>query len=184
MTDVLFLYPNLEYVAELRVEIAGICTNLDGSKREMEGTCLALKKKKKKRSFWGSGSWHASKHSNFSEDKRSRFCMPGAKCAAIGAYVVEGGLGRVGVLFPLPFVDDELPLKVGQELEVLLLLSHTHHLNNKTGRDCHCDADGCSVVNIFFLFWKNKIPETRLNSLLVLAVFQGKDSQTSSAGRR
>lgn len=45
MTDVLFLYPNLEYVAELRVEIAGICTNLDGSKREMEGTCLALKKK-------------------------------------------------------------------------------------------------------------------------------------------
>lgn len=46
MTDVLFLYPNLEYVAELRVEIAGICTNLDGSKREMEGTCLALKKKK------------------------------------------------------------------------------------------------------------------------------------------
>lgn len=109
---------------------------------------------KKKRCFWGSESWHASKHSNFSEDKRSRFCMPGTKCAAIGAYVVEGGLGRVGVLFPLPFVDDELPLEVGQELEVLLLLSHTHHLNNKTGRDCHCDADvnGCSVINISFLF--------------------------------
>lgn len=48
MRDVLFLYPNLEYEAELRVEIAGICTNLDGSKREMEGTCLAFKKKKKK----------------------------------------------------------------------------------------------------------------------------------------
>lgn len=53
MTDVLFLYPNLEYVAELRLEIAGICTNLDGSKREMEGTCLALKKKEKKKDLSG-----------------------------------------------------------------------------------------------------------------------------------
>lgn len=58
---------------------------------------------------------------------------PGAKCAAIGAYVVEGGLSSVGLLFPLPFVDDELPLEMGQELEVLLLLSHTHHLQSKTG---------------------------------------------------
>lgn len=57
--------------------------------------------------------------------------LPGAKCAAIGAYVVEGGLSRVRLLFPLPFVDDELPLEVGQELEVFLLLGHTHHLQRK-----------------------------------------------------
>lgn len=60
-------------------------------------------------------------------------CLPGAQCAAIGAYVVEGGLSRVCLLFPLPFVDDELPLEMGQELEVLLLLGHTHHLNSETG---------------------------------------------------
>ena len=60
-------------------------------------------------------------------------CLPGAKCAAIGAYVIEGGLGAIRLLFPFPFVDDELPLEVGQELEVLLLLSHTHHLNAETG---------------------------------------------------
>lgn len=57
--------------------------------------------------------------------------LPGAKCAAIGAYVVEGGLSPVRLLFPLPFVDDELPLEVGQELEVFLLLGHTHHLQRK-----------------------------------------------------
>lgn len=57
--------------------------------------------------------------------------LPGAKCAPIGAYVVEGGLSRVCLLFPLPFVDDELPLEVGQELEVFLLLGHTHHLQRK-----------------------------------------------------
>lgn len=57
---------------------------------------------------------------------------PCAKCAAIGADMVERGLSRVGVLLPLPFVDDELPLEVGQELEVLLLLGHSHHLNSKT----------------------------------------------------
>lgn len=57
--------------------------------------------------------------------------LPGAKCAAIGAYVIEGGLSRVGLQFPLPFVDDELPLEMGQELEVLLLLSHSHHLHHQ-----------------------------------------------------
>lgn len=57
--------------------------------------------------------------------------LPGAKCASIGAYVVEGGLSRVGDLFPFPFVDDELPLEMGQELEVLLLLGHSHHLHNR-----------------------------------------------------
>lgn len=64
-------------------------------------------------------------------------CLPGAKCAAIGAYVVEGGLSRVSLLFPLPFVDDELPLEMGEELEVLLLLGHTHHLNTKEGCGYH-----------------------------------------------
>lgn len=57
--------------------------------------------------------------------------LPGAKCAAIGAYVIEGGLSRVRLHFPLPFVDDELPLEMGQELEVLLLLGHSHHLHHK-----------------------------------------------------
>lgn len=61
--------------------------------------------------------------------------LPAAQCAAIGANVVEGGLSRVRLLFPLPFVDDELPLEMGQELEVLLLLGHTHHL--KTARKSH-----------------------------------------------
>lgn len=56
---------------------------------------------------------------------------PCAKCAAVGADVVEGGLSRVALLFPLPLVDDELPLEVGQELEVLLLLGHAHHLDTK-----------------------------------------------------
>lgn len=59
--------------------------------------------------------------------------LPAAKCAAIGAYVVQRGLRRIRLLFPLPFVDDELPLEVGQELEVFLLLGHTHHLNGKKG---------------------------------------------------
>lgn len=66
--------------------------------------------------------------------------LPGAKCAAIGAYLVEGGLSSVSLLFPLPFVDDELPLEMRQELEVLLLLSHTHHLNSKTGYACQFSA--------------------------------------------
>lgn len=57
-------------------------------------------------------------------------CLPGAQSAAIGAYVVEGGLCRVSLLFPLPFVDDELPLEMGEELEVLLLLGHTYYLNS------------------------------------------------------
>lgn len=57
--------------------------------------------------------------------------LPCAKSAAVGANVVEGGLSRVGLLFPLPLVDDELPLEVGQELEVLLLLGHAHHLQKK-----------------------------------------------------
>lgn len=56
---------------------------------------------------------------------------PGAKCTAIGAYVVEGGLSRVRLLFPLPFVNDELSLEVGQELEVFLLLGHTYHLQRQ-----------------------------------------------------
>ena len=59
--------------------------------------------------------------------------LPGAKCAAVGAYVVERRLSRVRLLFPLPFVDDELPLEVGQELEVFLLLRHTHHLKQQDG---------------------------------------------------
>lgn len=58
-------------------------------------------------------------------------CPPGAKCAAVGAYVVERGLSSVRLLFPLPFVDDELPLEVRQELEVLLLLGHPHHLHRQ-----------------------------------------------------
>ncbi len=62
--------------------------------------------------------------------------LPGAKCTAIGSYVVEGGLSSVSLLFPLPFVDDELPLEVGQKLKILLLLGHTHHLNIKTGDGC------------------------------------------------
>jgi len=45
--------------------------------------------------------------------------------------VVKRRLGRVGLLFPFPFVDDELPLEMGQELEVLLLLGHPHHLNGR-----------------------------------------------------
>lgn len=69
-------------------------------------------------------------------DNSTTVCLPGAKCAAIGAYLVEGGLSRVNLLFPLPFVDDELPLEMRQELEVLLLLGHTHHLNSKTGCSC------------------------------------------------
>lgn len=56
---------------------------------------------------------------------------PGAERAAVGADVVERGLRRVGLLFPLPLVDDELPLEVGQELQVLLLLGHAHHLQKK-----------------------------------------------------
>lgn len=63
-------------------------------------------------------------------------CLPGAKCAAIGAYVIERGLSSVRLLFPLPFVDDELPLEMGQELEVLLLLGHTHHLRSNTSHGC------------------------------------------------
>lgn len=47
--------------------------------------------------------------------------------------MVKGGLSRISLLFPLPFVDDELPLEMGQELEVLLLLGHAHHLNSETG---------------------------------------------------
>lgn len=58
-------------------------------------------------------------------------CLPGAKCTAICADVVKGRLSSVGLLFPLPFVDDELPLEMGQELEVLLLLGHTHHLEHQ-----------------------------------------------------
>lgn len=55
-------------------------------------------------------------------------CQPGAKSAAVGANVVERGLSRVCLLFPLPFVDDEPPLEMGQEFQVFLLLCHTHHL--------------------------------------------------------
>lgn len=64
----------------------------------------------------------------FSSEESSK---PGAERAAVGADVVEGRLDAVIVLLPLPFVDDELPLEVGQELEVLLLLGHPHHLNSK-----------------------------------------------------
>lgn len=49
--------------------------------------------------------------------------------------MIEGGLSGVRLLFPFAFVDDELPLEVRQELEVLLLLSHTHHLNSDTGNN-------------------------------------------------
>lgn len=37
---------------------------------------------------------------------------PSAKRAAISAYVVKGGLGGVRLLFPLPFVNNELPLEM------------------------------------------------------------------------
>lgn len=70
----------------------------------------------------------------------TELCLPGAKCAAIGAYVVERGLSGISLLFPLPFVDDELPLEMGQELEVLLLLGHTHHLTaRKKWSGSYCD---------------------------------------------
>lgn len=63
--------------------------------------------------------------------------LPGAKCASVGAYVVEGGLGAVGRLLPLPFVDDELSFEMGQELEVLLLLGHSHHLHSRVELFAH-----------------------------------------------
>lgn len=63
--------------------------------------------------------------------------LPGAKCASIGAYVVEGGLSRVSYLLPFAFVDDELPLEMGQELEVLLLLGHSHHLHRRVRLFAH-----------------------------------------------
>lgn len=104
----------------------------------------------------------------FKEDKEP-LLLPGAKCASIGAYVVEGGLSRVGYLFPFPFVDDELPLEMGQELEVLLLLGHSHHLRNR--------------VRLFeHIFYKNN--QLGGHTILIPSAFQGRDSQTSSARRR
>lgn len=60
--------------------------------------------------------------------------VPGAESASVGADVVEGGLSGIRLLFPLPFVDDEPPLEMGQELQVLLLLGHTNHLQSETTR--------------------------------------------------
>ena len=95
-----------------------------------------------KKRYWGRG-----EHWDFSGGKKATLVcfirelyLPGAKCAAIGAYVVERGLSGVGLLFPLPFVDDELPLEMGQELEVLLLLGHTYHLRaRKKCSGSYCD---------------------------------------------
>lgn len=55
---------------------------------------------------------------------------PGAERAAIGADVVEAGLEILILGFPLALVDDELPLEVGEELGVLLLLRHAHNLED------------------------------------------------------
>ena len=74
---------------------------------------------------------------------------PGAECAAVGADVVERGLGGVSLLLPLPLVDDELPLEVGQELQVLLLLGHTHHLQG---------------VSLLLRHDENNIPRSRSRS--------------------
>lgn len=98
--------------------------------------------------------------------------LPGAKCAAIGAYVIEGGLSCVCLLFPLPFVDDELPLEMGQELEVLLLLGHSYHLH-------HQDEQSVMLVpnRVIFKGQSGQI-------IWIPLAFRGKDSRTSSAGRR
>ena len=105
---------NLENEAKLWVEVAGICSNLDGSKVEIQ--CLNRDAR--------------CRHEGFKEV----LLLPGAKGASIGAYVVEGGLSRVSDLLPFPFVDNELPLEMGQELEVLLLLGHSHHLHSRARR--------------------------------------------------
>lgn len=44
--------------------------------------------------------------------------------------MVEAGLEVVIPGFPLPLVDDEFPLEVGEELGVLLLLRHAHNLED------------------------------------------------------
>lgn len=71
------------------------------------------------------------------KDLKEAQLLPGAERASIGAYLVEGGLSRVGYLLPFPFVDDELPLEMGQELEVLLLLGHPHHLHSRVRLFAH-----------------------------------------------
>lgn len=121
---------------------------------------------------------------SFWEGKQDDFCgrenklvpmflyLPGAKCAAIGAYVVEGGLSRVCLLFPLPFVDDELPLEVGQELEVFLLLGHTHHLQRKY------------ALQLSILYKKRNVSKSCVEMSTIPSAFPGRDSQTFSAGRR
>lgn len=68
--------------------------------------------------------------------------LPGAECASVGADVVEGGLSRVGYLLSFPLVDDELPLEMGQELEVLLLLGHPHHLHSRAQPFARCPPPG------------------------------------------
>lgn len=101
--------------------------------------------------------------------------LPGAKCASVGAYVVEGGLSRVGYLLPFPFVDDELSFEMGQELEVLLLLGHSHHLHSRVELFAHVFQQNGGMCGVGGVGGQ---------TTLIPSAFRGRDSQTSSAGRR
>lgn len=100
--------------------------------------------------------------------------LPGAKRAPVGAYMVEGGLGRVAYLLPLPFVDDEPSFEMGQELEVLLLLGHSHHLHSRVELFAHVFQQNGGAWGV----------RVAVQTTLIPSAFRGRDSQTSSAGRR
>lgn len=105
--------PHLEDEAELGVEEAGVGVDLDAPEA---GTG---------RSAGGQAPGAAPPRPPPRPPARG---LPGAEGAAVGADLVQAGLrGALGRPPPAP-VDDELPLEVGQELGVLLLLRHAHHL--------------------------------------------------------